>query len=365
MKVLNKYLLKEVLSGFFAVLIVLFLVLVANMVSRMLAEEGMAGMDMGPLLQIVLLKMPRDLVTLLPFSLFIAVLLAYSRLYSESEMYALSACGIGPGMLLRHALWYAFPVALLVAVMVSFVSPWSYEQVYQLEENFQEKSIIQRLSAGKFQETDSTNGIIYIQSIDDSAQHMEHVFVHTESPHEVTTVVAVKGEQRRKIEDGQDYMVLSQGQRYSELSKESLMRVTDFEEYGVQLPAQKAVSVYRQRKSFPMSRLWNSSDPHDVAELQWRLAAPFGPILLAMLGVLMAKVKPRQGKYSQLIPAMLIYLTYYNLLAVSRSWLEQSVVPVWVGLWWVNFALIVLLLGLLFKQMGFRWMLFGRFGLGR
>ncbi|HIA01267.1 MAG TPA: LptF/LptG family permease, partial [Myxococcales bacterium] len=176
--------------------------------------------------------------------------------------------------------------------------------------------------------------------------------------------VAARGEQRRDNNSNQDYVILFAGQRYSELPQESLMRVTDFEEYGVLLPAQKDVSIQRQRKSFSMTRLWHSTSRQDMAELQWRLVTPLGPILLAMLAVLMAKVKPRQGKYSQLVPAMLIYLTYYNLLAVSRSWIEQDSVPVWLGLWWVNVLLVAVLVGLLFKQMGFRWM-FRRFGLGR
>ena len=39
-----------------------------------------------------------------------------------------------------------------------------------------------------------------------------------------------------------------------------------------------------------------SDNPEDIAELQWRLSTPLSTLLLALLGVLLSRTTPRQGK---------------------------------------------------------------------
>jgi lipopolysaccharide export system permease protein len=85
----------------------------------------------------------------------------------------------------------------------------------------------------------------------------------------------------------------------------------------------------------PSAALVRSSDPKDVAELQWRLAMPVSVIVLLLLAVPLSKSSPRQGRYGRLVVAILLFVIYYNLLATAKYWVGVGKGPTSIGLWWV------------------------------
>ena len=116
------------------------------------------------------------------------------------------------------------------------------------------------------------------------------------------------------------------------------------------------------KKSLPLSarpteQLFNSQSLREQAELQWRIAMPLSAVLLAVLSVLLSKADPRQGRFAKLFIAILIYVLYNNLIGIAKNWVEQGQVPVSVGIWWVHLLLVLFILFLWFKQVGFRWTL--------
>ena len=67
--------------------------------------------------------------------------------------------------------------------------------------------------------------------------------------------------------------------------------------------------------------------------------------VLAMLAVPFSTVRPRKGRYVMLLPAIIIYILYIELLYMARHWLEQGQIPAALGLWWVHvlmFTVVVL-----------------------
>ena len=82
--------------------------------------------------------------------------------------------------------------------------------------------------------------------------------------------------------------------------------------------------------------LLQSSSPADVAELQWRTSTPLLALVLMVLAVPLARLKPRQGRFGRIGVAILVYFLYSQLMAAARTWVESSVVPEFVGIWWVH-----------------------------
>jgi len=91
-----------------------------------------------------------------------------------------------------------------------------------------------------------------------------------------------------------------------------------------------------------------------MAELQWRLSFPISVFILVLLAVPLSRVNPRQGRFAQLFPAILIYIIYANMIFVSRNWLENGEIPWWVGMWWIHGIALLLALWLFAKQAGYR-----------
>ncbi len=97
-------------------------------------------------------------------------------------------------------------------------------------------------------------------------------------------------------------------------------------------------------------RLVASSASDDVAELQWRLSNPLSTLLLGMLGIPMSRARPRQGRYTKLGTAILVYFVYYLLFTSARTWVQHGNIAEFPGIWWVpallSLFLIIALYGL-------------------
>ena len=73
-------------------------------------------------------------------------------------------------------------------------------------------------------------------------------------------------------------------------------------------------------------------------------------LVLALLAVPLAELQPRQGRYSRMGYAILLYFIYSNLIGAARVWLEKGTIGPWVGVWWVHALVVVLALWLLHRQ---------------
>ena len=146
-------------------------------------------------------------------------------------------------------------------------------------------------------------------------------------------------------------MISSWGQRYFELQSGSQLSVGDqtddvhaavFDLYGIRMNL-AIPSVNRWPKDAPTSTLWSqyTTNPKVAAEVQWRLGLPVSVILLAMLAVPLSDLKPRQGQFGRLFPAITIYLVYANCFWFGKSLVANASSPAMIGLWWVQIALVV------------------------
>ncbi|MCA1584911.1 MAG: LptF/LptG family permease, partial [Acidobacteria bacterium] len=104
MRILDRYIVREILPPFaIALLVFTFVLLVPFIIET--AEQMLAkGVAWSTLLQIIVTLLPQALGLTIPMSLLIAILVAFSRLSSDREIVVMMACGISPFRLLRPVL---------------------------------------------------------------------------------------------------------------------------------------------------------------------------------------------------------------------------------------------------------------------
>ena len=123
--IIHRYVFREVLQVFVAVLGVLLLIYVSNRFVRYLAQAASGYISSDVITQLILLKLAQNLSILLPLGLYLAVLLGLSRLYRDSEIIAMAAGGIGVQRLAHALLWLGAGFALLAG----FLSEWNVDVV--------------------------------------------------------------------------------------------------------------------------------------------------------------------------------------------------------------------------------------------
>ena len=58
--------------------------------------------------------------------------------------------------------------------------------------------------------------------------------------------------------------------------------------------------------------------------------------MLSLIAVPLSRVDPRQGRFSKLVPATLLYAVYYVSLQMGMNLLGEGAISATVGLWWAH-----------------------------
>lgn len=359
--IIDRYILREILYTLLAVLAVLLVIFLSNRFVRYLADASVGDLSGEVVFTLLSMKALSALVIILPLGLFMAILLAFSRLYKDNEMVALAACGVSMRTVYRSVIALALIVAALVGAVSLVIAPWAEEQSYRILDAQKARTALAGVSPGRFTESATANGVLYVGGLSEDGRGMEDVFIQGRRPQGQIVVAARRGYQRRS-ENGEQFLVLLDGYRYEGVPGGAEFRVIRFREHAVRIEKAQVSPSFRKQRAFPTRDLIGSQDRADIAELQWRVSMPLSVVLLALLAVPLSRASPRQGKYARLFIAVLIYLIYNNLLGVANSWVARGLLSPLVGMWWVHAGILVSAWVLFARQYGVNWTLRAMFG---
>lgn len=359
--IIDRYIAREILLTLIAVLFVLLAIFMSNRLVRYLADATTGGLSHELVLSMLALKTLSTLTIILPIAFFIAILLAFSRLYKDSEMTAMVACGVNMSWIYRAVMVLALIVAGVVGFIAIQAAPWAEEKIYQISDDFQARPVVSGLAPGRFT-GGGGEGVLYFQRLADDGQSMEQVFIQQQRGAGQIVLVAERG-YRHQDDEGRLLLVFENGHRYEGMPGMADFRIIEFEQHAVRLDPPDVSPSFRRQRALPTAELIGSSDVANIAELQWRISMPISVLLLALLAVPLSRTSPRQGRYAKLFVAILVYLVYNNLMGMANTWIANGVIPPWLGMWWVHVGMLVGTWLLLVQQYGVSWsleVLFGR-----
>ena len=341
---LERYLAKEIAKPFFVITSIITTIFIGFNWVRFLGRAVEAQLPTGIIFTLIMFKVIIALEVLLPVALFLSIVLGLGRLYMESEMIALSACGVSPVKTVKVVFLFALILSIFVSSLSLFIRPWAYQQSYALQANADTSFRITDLEADRFYERKKDDGsfVIFMKDIDHKTGRMKHVFIQTENGDNIRVFSAKEAYEYHDPTSHQVLPVLVNGYEYKLSRHQGINRITEFKELKI-YPSDKKTLEYK-RKAAPSSQLAASSNPKEIVEFQWRLSTGLSTLLLALLGIPLSRATPRHGKYAKVFVAVMAFAIYYNFGAMAKTLVEQGVVPVFPGIWWVNGLLGLLLL---------------------
>jgi lipopolysaccharide export system permease protein len=357
-----RYLSREVLLTLSAVSAVLLVIIMSGRFIRYLAQAAQGLLDPGVLLLIMAYRIPGFLQLILPLALFLGFLLAYGRMYLDSEMTVLSATGMSQQRLFAYSLAPATLVALLAGWLSLGLAPQGIEHVARILNQQSAMTELDTLEPGRFQSMKNGSRVTYTEELSEDRGSLAGVFISEkqlsssgDKERGISVLVAESGRQEIQT-DGSRYLILENGYRYDGNPGQADYRAIQYETYGVLLPKPEVAVEITDREAMPTRELIGSDKPRMQSELQWRLSIPVLVFVVTLLAVPLSRVNPRQGRFLKLLPAILLYMAYLALLIGARGALDKEKIPAALGLWWVHglFALIGLLL-LYWEPLRLRW----------
>lgn len=351
--IIFRYLLKEVAKTQLAVFFVLMAIFISNKFVRILDDASEGGLPGHLVMTFIALKVPDLAGMILPLSLFLGVLLAYGRIYADNEMAVLHACGVSEWYVVRVTLVVGLVTAIITGIFTLHLAPFASEYEYQVKEKLAADSGLSSLMAGRFQKTGNEKAVVFIHDKDNDSSTLNKVFVaqlpdenHTnESIINASLVYAAQG-QVIEESSGSQRLVLTDGIRYQNDQNNKEFREVTFSKYYIQIQDQKVEHKRRKLSAISTNKLFTEKDieyqAEYSAEIQWRMAFPIVCLVVTLIAVPLSSVNPRQGKFGKMLPAIVLFLSYFLLLTASRSGIESGAIPSAIGLWPVHICGLIL-----------------------
>jgi lipopolysaccharide export system permease protein len=339
-RIIDRYLLKEILKALFAILLVLSLILMSNSFVKLLKEVASGELSTHLLFQILGLQMTGYLARLVPPAFFFSVLYAVGRMYRDSEIVALESCGVGGLQLYRSLSIAVVPVVIVTALLALQVQPWANRMSAELIASQQgHESELAGIRAGNFNEYSKGEVVLYAQSMTDDRRRMNDIFIQQRKEGRISLISAKSGSQITDEDTGDRYLVLHDGYRYEGLPGQYNYRVSEFQRYALRIQQRDQGVIQQKRKAMSSQALLASESIADLAEYQTRLSQIFGLLVFALLSLPLSRSMPRQGPFGRLVLAFVLYTLYLSLQGAAERWMIEGLTPEWIGIWWVHLLL--------------------------
>jgi len=350
--IISRYILKETAQTWLVVTMVLLLILLTNQFATVLGDAAADKLPKELVFKVMGLTSLQYLTILIPIGLFLSILLALGRLYRDSEMAALMACGVGPASLYRPLALLATLLAILVGWLSLSVTPGAIRQVQVIAEEAKQRVDLRFLEAGRFITFADADAVMYAESITADGV-LENVFVQRHNGVDIEVIVARRAWQSSSAIESVKMLKFADGRRYEGQPGQAAFQIVSFQEYGMPFAMPAAGPPKLKPESRPLLDLLGTGDPVDQAEVQWRLSVPLALLVLTFLGVPLSRSAPRQGRYGGVAAGVLVYIIYVDMLGAAKVWVEREQSPEYLGLWWVHVVFIAAGAILLARQFGY------------
>ncbi len=330
---LTRYLLREILSNFLAVVLVTLLLL---FLTRM-ADFGPEIFARGGGLEDLVRFSGNLAVFLLPFALplaaLVGVLLAFMRLAHDQELLALSALGFSPARLYRPVFYFALGIFALTLALNLGLLPRAKKGMRdllytlatrRLERGFPEKTPV-----------DWFPGLIFYTEKVKRGFYFKHLYLFDEThTGKKGLIYARKG--RLLLREGEVELVLQEGEGHF-LSRD-LREVENFYfgEYRYRVPLNLPEERSLKRGEMGLSELWARAHRTDLpprkrrkylTEFYQRFFYPLAALVLPFLGLPLGARLKASGRGLALTAGLILYLLYYLCFSLATTLAENGYLP--------------------------------------
>jgi lipopolysaccharide export system permease protein len=350
-RLLDRYVLREVVPPFLVGLLLIVFVLLMNQVlllTELFIDKGVPALAA---LRILGLLVPSILVFALPMSVLMGVLGGLARLASDSEIVALQSVGIGPRRLARPVLLFGLAGFLLTLPLALYVGPRANSAWVKA----MARSVIARvqLKVRPLQFNETLPGTVFFVREAGRDDRWRNVFAYLASdPANPRLVLARSGTVRLFPDERRAVLELENGVVYSgppaEPEKDTL---TSFDRLEEEIDVEDLFPAFSNAKRVrekdigelvrDLAALKASSRENDTGllarvhriEIHKKLALSLACLALALLGLPLGLMTGRGGRTGGFSLGLVIILLYYGLLTAGENFSMDGRLSPFLAMW--------------------------------
>jgi LPS export ABC transporter permease LptF/LPS export ABC transporter permease LptG len=375
LKILDRYILKEIAPPFLVGLLVTTFALLMNQVLSLAEMLIVRGVAAGTAARLLLLLVPSLLAFAVPMAVLAGVLGGLARLSADSEVVAFRTLGIGPGRLLRPLLVFGLGGFIATSALALVLAPRAnFRWVQVLTQSVLSRAEL-RVKPLEFNE--SVPGVVlYVQDVGRD-KGWENIFAYLKKDAANPRVIMARkgrihifpGERRATLElidgtlhsgalsDPAAYSVTSFSRFEEEVdvanlfpivTSEKRVREKDIGELvrDVKMVGRELASLDEAARANPRSReaVLIAAEKRREFRAHWveihkKFALPFACFIFVFLGLPLGLMTGRSGRTGGLALSLGVILLYYVMITMGEKLAIDGKVTAFLGMWGPGFIL--------------------------
>ncbi|MBT8434276.1 MAG: LPS export ABC transporter permease LptF [Gammaproteobacteria bacterium] len=349
--IITTYLSREIIKTSAATMLVLYIILMSNALGRVLADIADGDIPQQALWPVMLSQSVNTLALLLPISFFLGIIFAFGRMYKDHEIVVMNACGIGYRDFYKPVAVILLPLLVFSAYASLSLNARMQVNALAIIDQAENQHQFHQIKAGQFNQSEKGDTVFFMGSLSADKLELQEVIISQTDRDVMILETAESGRHQLDEQSGDLFLVVGPGQRVEGIAGQKDFKIIDYDQHGILVEKQskpKDPHVHSIEKT--IAELWSSNLISDRVELQWRIAIPVVLTVLALLAVPLSYISPRQGRFGKVGYALLVFIAYLNLLAVTRTQLEAGTFPMVVNFWWVHLLFIAVTCALIYRR---------------
>jgi lipopolysaccharide export system permease protein len=352
MRLIDRYIIRELWPSFLLALVVATLVLFVDKLLWLTSLILRNHLDLITSGLLLCYTLPTVSGLTLPIAFLIGCTLTFNRLSMDSEYIVLKAAGISTYRLLVPLGAAAVVVYGLSSFVLMYVSPWGFQGLQRLFFEVARSHAYYHLQEHEF--NDGFQGLVlYVERTVPEQQRLEGVFIADTRSGVSQIITAQAGELFSQPEALRVVLRLEQGAIHRSAPPYKRYDVLTFGHYDVVLNletslARQARDDARPRELFPsqlraeIARRQALGQPSRYLVLYWHklFALPFASIIFAGLGPALGVVQPKSGRSAGYVLGLGAIFVYYIFLTASDALTDKiPFFPAFLAAWFPNICM--------------------------
>ena len=361
MRLLSRYIFKELVSVFALALLIFTLVLLLSRMLRLTDLVLNKGVPLSVVLKLLVYLSPSFLILIIPISLLVSAITVFSKLSTDSEIVAMKATGmsflhmLGPVLVLSVAAYIATSYLIFVAFPTGNLA---FQQVmFNLVRSKAALDIRPRVFNDTF-----SGLVLYAQEVPANDNVVRGVFIADRRQRDQSqTIVAQEGRlvldpARRRVvlelRNGTIHKLLPGRERYQILHfrrHELALNLRGLLDTGQPKKGVKQMTADELRLLVDQAPPGSREGAIALVEYYKKFSLPVAALLLGFVGAPLGMVNRRSGRQGGFVISAAVVLFYYLLYTMGEGLGDEGRIPALWAMWMPNVVIALLAVYLVSK----------------
>lgn len=359
LKILDKYILRQVIEMFImGVLVFTSIIFASDTFITLIKQIAKYGIPFKVAFILVILTLPSVFVMTIPMGILLSTVMTLNKLSLDSELTVMRACGIGFNRIAKPVFIFAIIMAIMSFMINETIVPIMTKQSKDLALwSFSQKNVPEGKRNFTFEEISGNGGLkrlFYVESCKDKKLHNITLLDMSKDD----TIHVLQAKEGGTSPDG---WLFQNGIVYTIADEGKVLNSTFFEEsiaqFGVDLKKEMNKNVANERNFMQLNKYLKNNQEIDAdkkrslkIDLYDKIALPLTTVVLVLIGIPLAITPPRVRYNRGFLFSILIIFAYYLIRALSISFGEAGTLPALIAAFFPNIVLTIAGVALYYRK---------------